>query len=161
MTSPSFINLSAYGVLNVGEDEHDYHVYVEIAKPVRVCHRCGSVKVTKWGGVEMVVRDLPAQGKRASLYIQAQRFKYQDCDRTASEPLPGARGRPPDDTTPCRLGRRAESEAYVRVDRERNGSRRADHPCRRSRTRSQDDVRDSALARSRRYPHSSSAPDAC
>lgn len=89
LSKVGFLNLRDYRELNVGEDEHDYHVYVEPASPVRVCQHCGSIKVTKWGNVEVVVRDTPAQGKRVSLYIQAQRFKCQDCGRTASEPLPG------------------------------------------------------------------------
>jgi hypothetical protein len=39
LAAPSFLNLPQYHVLTVAEDEHDYHVYVEVAKPVRVCHK--------------------------------------------------------------------------------------------------------------------------
>jgi transposase len=88
LTAPSFLNLPQYRVLAVREDEHDYHVSVEAAKPVMVCRHCGSVNVAKWGGSEIVVRDLPAQGKRVNLYIRAQRFRCEDCERTAFEPLP-------------------------------------------------------------------------
>jgi transposase len=83
-----FSQLTQYDVLNVAEDEHDYHVYVEVAKPVRVCQHCGSITVGKWGSVELVVRDLPAHGKRVNLYIRAQRLRCEDCTKTPFEPLP-------------------------------------------------------------------------
>ncbi len=88
MSAPSFINLPQYNVLTVEEGEHDYHVYVEPAKPVMVCQHCGSVNVGKWGNAEQVVRDLPSHGKRVSLYIRTQRLRCEDCSRTAFEPLP-------------------------------------------------------------------------
>jgi transposase len=88
VTAPSFLNLPQYRVLKLDEDVHDYHVYVEPTKPVEVCRHCGSIKVAKWGCAEQVVRDLPAHGKRVSLYIRARRFRCEDCDRTAFEPLP-------------------------------------------------------------------------
>ncbi len=88
MTAPSFLNLPQYRVLKLDEDKHDYHVYVESREPVKVCRHCGSIKVVKWGGAEQVVRDLPAHGKRVSLYIRAQRLRCEDCARTAFEPLP-------------------------------------------------------------------------
>jgi transposase len=88
LTAPTFLNLPQYRVLAVREDEHDYHVSVETAKPIIVCRHCGSVKVAKWGGSDIVVRDLPVQGKRVSLYIRAQRLRCDDCERTAFEPLP-------------------------------------------------------------------------
>jgi transposase len=72
----------------VVEVEHDYHVYVKPAAQVKVCRHCGSVKVSKWGGSEIVVRDIPAHGKRVSIYIRAQRLRRGDCDRSAFEPLP-------------------------------------------------------------------------
>jgi transposase len=46
------------------------------------------VKVGKWGSVESVVRDLPAHGKRVSLYIRAQGLRCEDCGKTPFEPLP-------------------------------------------------------------------------
>jgi len=88
VAATSFLNLPQYRVLKVDEDEHDYHVYVETAKPLKVCRHCWSVKVGKWGGAEQVVRDLPAHGKRVSLYVRAQRLRCEDCGRTAFEPLP-------------------------------------------------------------------------
>lgn len=88
MSASSFLNLPQYRVLKVDEDEHDYHVYAEVAQPVKVCRHCGSIKVVKWGGAELVFRDLPAQGKRVSLYVRTQRLRCEDCERTAFEPLP-------------------------------------------------------------------------
>jgi len=88
LSAPSFINLPQYNVLTVEEGEHDYHVYVEPAKPVMVCQHCGSVNVGKWGNAEQVVRDLPSHAKRVSLYIRTQRLRCEDCSRTAFEPLP-------------------------------------------------------------------------
>jgi transposase len=84
----NILNLSAYRVERVEETEHDYHIYAETVTPRLVCS-CGSQNVQPWGSYEQLVRDLPMHAKRVGIYLQARRFRCNECEKTGTERLPG------------------------------------------------------------------------
>jgi transposase len=86
--SANILNLPAYRVERVEETEHDYHVFADTIRPRMACV-CGSTAVQPWGSYEQLVRDLPMHGKRVGIYVQARRFRCNECERTGTERLPG------------------------------------------------------------------------
>lgn len=85
---PNILNLPVLNVLQVREDEHDYHVDAEVASAVKACASCQSTDVVGWGAQEILVRDLPMHGKRVGIYLRARRFRCNRCEKTSFERIP-------------------------------------------------------------------------
>lgn len=75
----NILNLPAYAVRALEENDHDYHISAETATPPRSCPHCRSDKLQGFGRREQMVRDLPMHGKRVGLYIDTRRFKCLPC----------------------------------------------------------------------------------
>jgi len=86
--SPNILNLPAYEVLEVAQDEHDYHIRAETKQVPRVCACCGSDNIIGSGRRENLVKDLPMHGKRVGIYVNLRRMKCHSCAKTFSETLP-------------------------------------------------------------------------
>ncbi|HQR82893.1 MAG TPA: transposase family protein, partial [Thiotrichales bacterium] len=88
MTTTNILNLPAFDVLEVVEDNHDYHVRVETRQAPKVCACCGSHNIIGSGRRENLVKDLPMHGKRVGIYVNLRRMKCHACGKTFSESLP-------------------------------------------------------------------------
>jgi transposase len=84
----NLLNLRDYEVMRLDENDHDYHVWAELKLPPAACVYCQSDNLVGFGRRKQLVKDLPMQGKRVGLYINARRMQCQACDRTFTEPLP-------------------------------------------------------------------------
>lgn len=85
---PNILNLNAYQVLEVKENEHDYHIQAKTVLNPTHCPHCQSSDFVGFGRKEQLVRDLPIHGKRVGIYIDTKRFKCKACERTFLERLP-------------------------------------------------------------------------
>src|SRR5690554_382736 len=85
---PNILNLSAYQVLEVKENEHDYHIQAKTVLNPTHCPHCQSSDFVGFGRKEQLVRDLPIHGKRVGIYVDTKRFKCKACQRTFLERLP-------------------------------------------------------------------------
>lgn len=69
-------------VINLQEDEHDYHFHVEVADP-KVCEACGAIgELVRFGKKDQAYRDLPIHGKRVTLWLQRRRYRCNGCMST-------------------------------------------------------------------------------
>lgn len=84
----NILNLPAYAVLAVEQNDHDYHVNVEVKQPPTHCPHCNSDHLVGFGRREQLVRDLPMHGKRVGMYVGTRRMQCRACSKTFSEPLP-------------------------------------------------------------------------
>ena len=84
----NILNLSAYDVLQVDENEHDYHVTAVTLKSTQPCPHCQSGSPLGFGRREQMIRDLPMHGKRVGLYIETKRYRCRGCSKTYYEALP-------------------------------------------------------------------------
>jgi transposase len=84
----NILNLPAYTVTKVAENEHDYHIDVEVTKAPTRCLNCHSDTLVGFGRREQLVRDLPSHGKRVGLYVDTRRYRCRACAKTFYEPLP-------------------------------------------------------------------------
>lgn len=84
----NILNLPAYRVTRVEEDDHDYHVYAEVVQPVAACIHCRSDALVGFGRRERHVKDLPMHARRVGLYIDTRRFQCRNCGKTFYETLP-------------------------------------------------------------------------
>jgi transposase len=87
----NILNLSAYTVLSIEENEHDYHIDAGVkADPVpSACPACSSTKLVGFGyGEQRVIKDLPIHAKRVGIYIRPRRMMCRSCNKTFSETLP-------------------------------------------------------------------------
>ena len=89
----NFLNLPAYEITNVNENEHDYHVEVEAKDHPRTCQNCDAHDIVGFGRNVQMVYDLPMHGKRVGLYINTRRYQCRACNKTFFERLPDVDGR--------------------------------------------------------------------
>ncbi|MBI3117567.1 MAG: ISL3 family transposase [Candidatus Hydrogenedentes bacterium] len=75
----NLLNLPAYAVTALQENDHDYHVSAETVATPKVCPHCQSDCIVGFGRREQMVRDLPMYGKRVGLYIDTRRYKCMRC----------------------------------------------------------------------------------
>ncbi len=86
--SVNFINLPAYQVTKVAENEHDYHIDAEAKDHPTICQICDSADIVGFGRNEQLVRDLPMHGKRVGIYVDTRRYRCRTCNKTFYEKLP-------------------------------------------------------------------------
>lgn len=84
----SILNLRHLHPMHVDESEHDYHIRAESTVETRQCGHCQGREIIGFGRYEVLIRDLPAHGKRVGIYLQRRRFKCRSCARTFSEAIP-------------------------------------------------------------------------
>lgn len=84
----NILNLPAYTVVSLEENDHDYHISSETKQPPVQCQHCQSDNLVGFGRREQMVRDLPMHGRRVGLYINTRRFKCRACAKTFYEALP-------------------------------------------------------------------------
>ncbi len=85
---PDLLNLAAYRVLSVEDNEHDYYIAAETIDPPKRCEHCFSQTIVGFGRREQMVRDLPIHGRRVGLYVDTRRFRCRSCSKTFYETLP-------------------------------------------------------------------------
>lgn len=84
----NILNIPAYVVTGITENEHDYHINGEVKQPPANCPHCQSDNLVGFGRREQLVRDLPMHGKRVGLYIATRRYQCKGCVKTFYETLP-------------------------------------------------------------------------
>jgi transposase len=84
----NILNLGAYVVTGIQEDEHNYHIAAAVKHPPKACLHCRSESLHGFGKREQLLRDLPSHGKRVGLYVTTRRYRCQTCTKTFYEPLP-------------------------------------------------------------------------
>jgi len=84
----NILNLPAYKVTALDQDERDYHINAEVRAPPKACLHCRSENLVGFGRREQLVRDLPSHGKRVGLYVDTRRYRCRSCSKTFYEPLP-------------------------------------------------------------------------
>jgi transposase len=84
----NILNLEAYLVTGIQEDEHNYHIAAAVKHPPKACLHCRSESLHGFGKREQLLRDLPSHGKRVGLYVTTRRYRCQTCTKTFYEPLP-------------------------------------------------------------------------
>ncbi len=84
----NILNLPAYVVTALEENEHDYHINADIKQPPAYCPHCQSDRLVGFGRREHMIRDLPMHGRRVGIYINVRRMQCRSCNKTFSEPLP-------------------------------------------------------------------------
>lgn len=84
----NILNIPAYVVTGITENEHDYHIKSEVKQSPTNCPHCRSDKLVGFGRREQLVRDLPMHGKRVGLYVDTRRYQCRGCVKTFYETLP-------------------------------------------------------------------------
>ena len=84
----NILNLAAYAVTGIEENEYDYHIRAEALKPPIACPHCQSDNLVGFGRREQRVRDLPMHGRRVGLYVDTRRYQCRACSKTFYEALP-------------------------------------------------------------------------
>ena len=84
----NILNLPAYTVTALQENDHDYHVDAEVNSISSTCPHCNAGNLLGFGRREQMVKDLPMHGKRVGLYVDTKRFKCRSCTKTFYEKLP-------------------------------------------------------------------------
>lgn len=84
----NILNLPAYTVISLEQNDHDYHIGAETKRAPSTCQLCQSDNIVGFGRREQMVRDLPMHGRRVGLYINARRFQCRACAKTFYEALP-------------------------------------------------------------------------
>jgi len=84
----NILNLPAYAVTAVTENEHDYHINAEVKAPPVECPLCHSSNLVGFGRREQLVKDLPMHGRRVGIYVSTRRMQCRGCNKTFSETLP-------------------------------------------------------------------------
>lgn len=84
----NILNLHAYVVTALEENEHDYHISAEVKRVPAACPHCRSPHVVGFGRRERLVRDLPIHGKRVGIYVNLRRMQCRNCNKTFAESLP-------------------------------------------------------------------------
>lgn len=86
----NILNLPAYTIASIEQNEHDYHINAEVKTAPTRCEHCFSNVLVGYGRREQLVKDLPMHGRRVGIYVSTRRFKCQSCQKTFSEELPEA-----------------------------------------------------------------------
>jgi transposase len=84
----NILNLPCYEVQGMEEDEHDYHIYVEVVDLPTSCSHCQSTQFVGFGRREQMVKDLPIHAHRVGLYVDTRRFRCNSCRKTFYQSLP-------------------------------------------------------------------------
>ncbi len=84
----NLLNLSAYRVLHVETNDHDYHIDAETIAPPTACPHCQASAIQGFGRREQMVKDLPMHGKRVGVYVTTRRYRCKACRKTFYEALP-------------------------------------------------------------------------
>lgn len=89
----NILNLPAYIVTNLVENEYDYHIDAEAKHHPTNCQVCGSPDIVGFGRNEQLVRDLTIHGKRVGIYVDTRRYQCRACKKTFYERLPDVDGK--------------------------------------------------------------------
>lgn len=89
----NILNLPAYIVTNLVENEYDYHINVEAKHHPTTCQNCDSPDIVGFGRNEQLVRDLTIHGKRVGIYVDTRRYQCRACKKTFYERLPDVDGK--------------------------------------------------------------------
>jgi transposase len=82
------INLPAFTIINIAENEHDFQIRVETNSPPVACPHCGcAANLYKHDNRAQLCMDLPIHGKRVGLLIKRQRYRCRECNQTFWERL--------------------------------------------------------------------------
>lgn len=84
----NILNLPAYNVTGLQENDHDYHVDVVANIGVGSCPHCRSTDLVGFGRREQMIKDLPSHGKRVGIYVDTKRYRCRSCAKTFYESLP-------------------------------------------------------------------------
>lgn len=84
----NLLQLDAFDLVRVAEEDHDFHIYAKLAEDADCCIHCGHAGIVGFGRREQVIKDLPRLGKRSSIYVETRRWRCKECDKTFYEPLP-------------------------------------------------------------------------
>lgn len=84
----NILNLAAYNITGIQENEHDYHIDAETKQPPTCCPHCNSSALVGFGRREHMFRDMPMHGRRVGVYVNIRRMQCRTCAKTFSEPLP-------------------------------------------------------------------------
>ncbi|OIQ77101.1 transposase [mine drainage metagenome] len=84
----NILNLPAYTVTAIDQNDNDYHIDAVVKEPPRNCPHCRSDNLVGFGRREQMVRDLPTHGRRVGLYVDTRRFQCRSCTKTFYESLP-------------------------------------------------------------------------
>ena len=87
-SSPNFLDLPSYRVLQVEDIDGDYQIKAETISPPEQCVHCDSASLVGFGRRENWIRDLPIHGKRVGISVDTRRFRCKTCGKTFYEPLP-------------------------------------------------------------------------
>lgn len=83
----NILNLAAYNITGIQENEHDYHIDAETKQPPACCPHCNSSVLVGFGRREHMFRDMPMHGRRVGVYVNIRRMQCRTCAKTFSEPL--------------------------------------------------------------------------
>ena len=89
----NILNLPAYIVTNITENEYDYHVDAEAKQHPTTCQICSSPDIVGFGRNEQLVRDLTIHSKRVGIYVDTRRYQCRSCKKTFYERLPSIDGK--------------------------------------------------------------------
>jgi transposase len=84
----NILNLTAYHVTHIEENEHDYHIDADVKIPPSSCPHCHSTNLVGFGRREQMIKDLPMHGRRVGIYVNTRRIQCRSCSKTFSETLP-------------------------------------------------------------------------
>lgn len=84
----NILNLPAYTVTGLQENDHDYHVDVVANISAGSCPHCRATDLVGFGRREQMIKDLPSHGKRVGIYVDTKRYRCRSCAKTFYESLP-------------------------------------------------------------------------
>ena len=85
---PNILGPLSGQVSDFREEEHDLHVKLEPPDP-KCCKECGlEGHLVRFGSSEQAFRDIPAQGKRVTIWVVRRRYKCKACEKTFRPAMP-------------------------------------------------------------------------
>ena len=84
----NLLQLDAYELIRVVEEDHDFHIYATLADETTHCPHCREYGVVGFGRRDQVIKDLPRLGKRSSIYVETRAGAARTVKRRFSTPYP-------------------------------------------------------------------------
>ena len=88
-----FLQLPSLRTLSVADSGDAYVVEAESTQSLRQCSGCQGARLYRHGAQPQTYRDAPSHGKPVRIRILRRRYRCQDCEQTAFDPIPDLDGK--------------------------------------------------------------------
>ena len=88
-----FLQLPSLRTLSVADEGDAYTVDAESTQTLQQCPGCQGMRLYRHGAQPQTYRDAPSHGKPVRIGILRKRYRCQDCEQTAFDPIPDLDGK--------------------------------------------------------------------